>query len=65
MDRTSILVDPEVRGGQGKIPMLSPESPAYRIGFRRIPVEGIGPYRSELRASWPIVEAQTVRERLD
>jgi parallel beta-helix repeat protein len=31
-------------------------------GFRPIPMEKIGPYQDELRASWPIVEAAGVRE---
>jgi len=29
-------------------------SPAYRIGFKRIPFEKIGLYQDELRASWPV-----------
>jgi hypothetical protein len=65
MDRTSILADPQVWADQKGIPMLGPASPAYRMGFRRIPAEEIGLYRSDLRASWPIVEPPTVRERLD
>ncbi len=38
-------------------------SPAAKLGFERIPVEKIGPYKDELRASWPIVEAPGARER--
>lgn len=33
---------------------LRPESPAWKLGFERIPVESIGPYASDERASWPI-----------
>jgi hypothetical protein len=33
---------------------LRDDSPAYRLGFRRIPVEKIGLYKDELRASWPV-----------
>jgi len=33
---------------------LRDESPAYRIGFKRIPFEEIGLYQDELRASWPV-----------
>jgi hypothetical protein len=34
-----------------------------KLGFRPIPVERIGPYRDDLRASWPIVEAEGAREK--
>jgi hypothetical protein len=33
-----------------------------KLGFKPIPVEKIGPYEDPLRASWPIVEAEGVRE---
>ncbi len=41
---------------------LKPGSPAFKLGFKAIPVEKIGPYRDELRATWPIVEAKGARE---
>ena len=41
---------------------LRPGSPAFELGFQPIPVENIGPYRDELRATWPIVEAAGLRE---
>ena len=41
---------------------LKPGSPAFKLGFKAIPVEKIGPYKDELRASWPIVEAKGARE---
>jgi len=41
---------------------LQPDSPAYKLGFKGIPIEKIGPYADELRATWPIVEAEGVRE---
>ncbi len=34
---------------------LRDDSPAYRIGFKRIPFEKIGLYQDERRASWPVV----------
>ncbi len=43
---------------------LQPESPAFALGFEAIPVEQIGPYQSEDRASWPIVEAVGAREQM-
>jgi hypothetical protein len=33
---------------------LRDDSPAFKIGFRRIPISQIGPYRSGDRASWPV-----------
>ena len=38
---------------------LKPESPAFKLGFKPIPVEKIGCYRDDLRASWPILEKET------
>jgi hypothetical protein len=38
-------------------------SPSLKLGFQPIPVEKIGPYQDELRASWPIVEAEGAREK--
>ena len=48
----SLFVDPEKRDYH-----LEPDSPALKRGFKPIPIEEIGPYQSDLRASWPIVEA--------
>lgn len=36
---------------------LQDDSPAYKIGFQKIPVEAIGLYRDETRASWPVQPA--------
>ena len=33
---------------------LQPESPAWEMGFERIPTEEIGLYADELRVSWPV-----------
>lgn len=33
---------------------LKPDSPAWAIGFERIPVEKIGVYNDEWRATWPV-----------
>ena len=30
------------------------ESPVYKLGFKRIPLEKIGLYESPQRASWPV-----------
>jgi hypothetical protein len=33
---------------------LKPESPAWKLGFKPIPIEKIGLYKDPLRASWPV-----------
>jgi len=33
---------------------LKPNSPAWKLGFERIPVDKSGLYKDELRASWPV-----------
>jgi hypothetical protein len=33
---------------------LLPDSPAWKLGFERIPVEQIGLYESDLRVTWPV-----------
>jgi len=42
---------------------LQPDSPAFQLGFKPIPVDKIGPYEHKLRASWSIIEAEGVREK--
>ena len=41
---------------------LKPDSPARKLGFEPIPFDKIGPYEDDARASWPIREAEGVRE---
>ena len=36
---------------------LRPDSPAFRLGFQRIPLEKIGPYQDPSRATWPVQHA--------
>ena len=33
---------------------LREDSPAYKLGFKRIPIEKIGLYKDDRRASWPV-----------
>lgn len=40
---------------------LKPDSPALKLGFKQIPTEKIGVYKDPRRASWPIIEADGVR----
>ena len=62
MDQHSLVADPLFVNAAKDDYRLQPDSPAFKLGFQPIPVEQIGPYRSELRASWPIVEAEGARE---
>jgi len=62
-DRHSLVADPRFVDPDRDDYRLQPDSPAFKLGFRSIPVEKIGPYRHELRATWPIVEAPGAREK--
>ena len=61
-DRHSVVADPMFVDPEHDDFRLQPDSPALKLGFKPIPVDQIGPYQDELRASWPIVEAEGVRE---
>ncbi len=61
-DRDSLVADPLFVDPARDDYRLRPESPAFKLGFKPIPVEQIGPYEHPLRATWPIVEAPGARE---
>lgn len=61
-DEHSLVADPQFVDAAHDDYRLKPDSPAWKLGFKPIPVEKIGPYADALRASWPIVEAEGVRE---
>jgi hypothetical protein len=61
-DRHSLLADPLFVDAAKDDYRLRPESPAFKLGFKPIPMEKIGPYADPLRATWPIAEAPGVRE---
>lgn len=61
-DTHSIVADPLFADVAKDDYRLKDNSPAYKLGFKRIPAGLIGPYKSPLRASWPIVEAEGARE---
>jgi hypothetical protein len=63
MDQHSLIADPLFVNAAQDDYRLQPNSPAFKLGFQPIPVEKIGPYRDELRATWPIVEADGAREK--
>ena len=62
LDRHSVIADPLFVDSARDDYRLRPESPAFALGFKPIPVEKIGPYASPDRASWPIVEVEGARE---
>jgi hypothetical protein len=62
-DAGSLIADPLFVDATKDDYRLRPGSPATVLGFERIPMEKIGPYQDELRATWPIVEAAGARER--
>ncbi len=64
LDQHSVIADPLFVDRANDDYRLRPESPAFALGFKPIPVEKIGPYEDELRASWPIVEAVGAREQM-
>ena len=49
IDEDPHLVDEEHMNFQ-----LRDDSPAYKLGFKRVPIEKIGLYQDERRASWPV-----------
>lgn len=55
-DRDSLVADPRFVDPARDDYRLQSGSPAKKLGFRPIPVENIGCYQDELRASWPIVD---------
>ncbi len=63
MDRHSLEADPRFADPGKDDYRLKWRSPAFKLGFKQIPVDEIGPYKDGLRASWPIVEAEGAREK--
>ncbi|MDD4870444.1 MAG: right-handed parallel beta-helix repeat-containing protein [Kiritimatiellae bacterium] len=63
MDQHSVVADPLFINVEKEDYRLKSDSPAFKLGFKSIPVKAIGPYKDELRASWPIVEAEGAREK--
>jgi hypothetical protein len=52
-----IDVDPRFAGKPPADFRLAEDSPAFKLGFRPIPLDKIGVYRSDDRASWPVEHA--------
>ena len=58
-----IDVDPGFEDAKRGNFRLRADSPAWKAGFQRIPLEKIGLYADETRASWPVAHPFTVQER--
>ena len=61
-EQYSVIADPKFLAPERDDYHLAPGSPAFALGFQQIPAEKIGPYASDERATWPIVEAEGARE---
>ncbi len=61
-DTHSVVADPLFVAPEHGDFTLKPESPALKLGFEPIPFDKIGPYQAPARATWPIREAEGVRE---
>jgi len=62
LDKHSLLEDLLFAAPEKGDYRLKSESPACKLAFEQIPVEMIGPYEDPSRASWPIKEADGIRE---
>jgi hypothetical protein len=61
-DTHSVVADPLFVAPEHGDFTLKPDSPALKLGFEPIPFREIGPYQAAARATWPIQEADGVRE---
>ncbi len=63
LDEGSVLAPPQFAAPEADDYRLADGSPAWGLGFERIPVEQIGCYASDERASWPVaMDAGVARE---
>ncbi|NLY00940.1 MAG: right-handed parallel beta-helix repeat-containing protein [Rhodopirellula sp.] len=61
-DAHSVVADPMFVDAEHGDFRLKPQSPALKLGFQPIPLDKIGLYEDGARATWPIQEAEGVRE---
>ncbi len=62
-DTQSIIDDPQFVDYDNRDYRLKSGSPALKLGFAQLPIDKMGPYKSDKRISWPIIEAEGVREK--
>ena len=58
VDDLSEVLDPHFVDATGLDFRLRDDSPAWKLGFETIPLEKIGLYRSQERATWPVPDSQ-------
>jgi parallel beta-helix repeat protein len=61
-DVHSVVADPKFVDADKGDYRLAADSPAAKLGIVSLPLEKIGPYADDLRATWPIQEAEGARE---
>ncbi|MBQ6646244.1 MAG: right-handed parallel beta-helix repeat-containing protein [Clostridia bacterium] len=61
-DTHSVFADPLFVDPEHDDYRLKEDSPALKLGFQPLPIDEMGPYESNERATWPIVEAPGARE---
>lgn len=61
-EKQSMVADPRFENKAKDDFSLCKDSPAWGLGFKPIPIDNIGPYRSKCRDKWPIIEADGIRE---
>ena len=59
IENNMIDVDPKLVDEKTQDFQLRDDSPAWKMGFKRIPFERIGLYQDENRASWPVEHTVT------
>ncbi len=62
LDARSVAAEPRFEAEESDRFALRADSPALALGFEQLPFERMGLQRSDERASWPVVEAEGVRE---
>jgi parallel beta-helix repeat protein len=62
-DQDSIVAEPGFVDAKNFDFRLKDDSLAIKSGFLPLPLNKVGPYESTSRASWPIVEAEGIREK--
>jgi len=63
-DRHSVIADPKFRDAKRDDYRLKPDSPALKLGFKPLPLEQMGLYKSPDRATWPVSDDQWREEHI-
>ena len=63
-EQHSVIADPKFRDARHDDYRLRPDSPALKLGFRPLPFEQMGLYKSPDRATWPVSDDQWREEHI-